>query len=80
MGRRSTEYRALVDDFVHWSGRYHLLLNVAKTREMVIDFRRKRTATQPLCILGEDVGVKVVYKYLGVHIDNRLEDQHQGCM
>ena len=38
---------------------------------MMIDFRRKRTVTQPLCILGEDVGV-LDYKYLSVHIDTRL--------
>ncbi|XP_010770253.1 THAP domain-containing protein 6-like [Notothenia coriiceps] len=33
------------------------ILNVAKTREMVIDFRRVRTSPLPLCILGEDVAV-----------------------
>jgi len=33
-----------VVDFVEWTGRNNLLLNVAKTREMVIDFRRKRTS------------------------------------
>ena len=47
-------------DFVEWSGSNHLLLNVVKTREMVVDFWRTRTATQSLNILGED------YKYLGV--------------
>ncbi|KAM4536419.1 uncharacterized protein PAE49_021037 [Odontesthes bonariensis] len=65
------EYRALVEDFVDCSGRNHLLLNVAKTREMVVDFRRRRTAPKPLCVLGEDVAV-VDYKYLGVHLDNGL--------
>ena len=69
---REEEYRAVVSDFVEWSGRNHLLLNVAKTREMVIDFRRNRTATQPLCILGENVTVVEDYKFLGVHLDNRL--------
>lgn len=48
------EYKALVNDFAEWAGRNHLL-NVAKTKEMVVDFRRKRTASQPLCVLGEDV-------------------------
>jgi len=47
---------------VDWTGRNHLLLNVAKTREMVIDFRRKRTSPQPLCILGEDVAVVEDYQ------------------
>ena len=66
------EYRALVDNFVEWSGKNHLLLNVDKTREMVIDFRRKGTAPQPLCILGGDVDMVEEYRYLGVNIDNRL--------
>ncbi|XP_034088755.1 uncharacterized protein LOC117557164 [Gymnodraco acuticeps] len=48
------------------------ILNVAKTREMVIDFRRVRTSLLPLCILGEDVAVVEDYKYLGVHLDNGL--------
>ena len=66
---REEEYRALVGDFVEWTGRNHLLLNVAKTREMVIDFRRKRTSPPlPLCILGEDVAIVEDYKYLGVHL------------
>lgn len=34
------QYRALVRDFVERSGRNHLLLSVAKTRETVIDFRK----------------------------------------
>ena len=37
------EYRTLVDNFVEWSEQNHLMLNVSKTREMVIDFRRKKT-------------------------------------
>ena len=40
------EYRALVGDyalyFVEWSEQNHLSLNVNKTREMVIDFGRKK--------------------------------------
>ena len=70
---RDGEYRAVVDNFVEWAGRNHLRLNVTKTREMVIDFRKKRTASQPLCILGEDVEEVEVYKYLGVYINYRLD-------
>uniref|UniRef100_A0A3Q3FR50 Centrosomal protein 78 n=1 Tax=Labrus bergylta TaxID=56723 RepID=A0A3Q3FR50_9LABR len=66
------EYRELVDKFVEWTGRYHLILNLDKTREMVINFRRKRTEPPPLCILGEDVSVVEEYKYLVVNIDDRL--------
>ena len=35
------EYRTLVESFVEWPEQNHLRLNVDKTREMVIDFRRK---------------------------------------
>lgn len=50
----------------------HLLLNVATTKEMVIDFRRKRMASLPKCIVGEDVDVLADYRYLGIYINNRL--------
>lgn len=39
---------------------------------MVNDFRKKRTATQPLRILGEVIELVEDYKYLGMHIDNKL--------
>ena len=65
---REEEYRALVGDFVEWTGGNHLLLNVAKTREMVIDFRRKRTSPPlPLCILGEDVAVAIILQYCTIN-------------
>ncbi|KAM4580370.1 uncharacterized protein PAE49_005246 [Odontesthes bonariensis] len=52
----------------------HLRLNVSKTREMVMDFRRKKkTPSQPLKIKGEVVEEVEDYKYLGVVIDNRLD-------
>ncbi|KAI3353878.1 hypothetical protein L3Q82_005088 [Scortum barcoo] len=51
----------------------HLRLNVNKTREMVIDFRRKKMPSQPLWIRGEVVEEVEDYKYLGVVIDNRLD-------
>lgn len=39
------EGKELVNDFVELCGRNCLLLNVNKTRKMVIDFRRKRMAS-----------------------------------
>uniref|UniRef100_A0A8C8DHE5 Reverse transcriptase domain-containing protein n=1 Tax=Oryzias sinensis TaxID=183150 RepID=A0A8C8DHE5_9TELE len=71
-GGREEEYRELVDKFVRWSGENNLLLNVEKTREMVMDFRRKPPASQPLSILGRNVAEAEEYKHLGVTIDNRL--------
>ncbi|KAK0147391.1 hypothetical protein N1851_013140 [Merluccius polli] len=73
-GGEEGEYRTLVDNFVEWSEQNHLRLNVNKTREMVIDFgRKKRMPSQPLRIRGEVVEEVEDYKYLGVVIDNRLD-------
>ena len=70
---RLGEYRTLIDNFVEWSEQNHLRLNVNKTREMVMDFRRKKTPSQPLWIRGEEVEEVEKYKYLRVVIDNRLD-------
>lgn len=39
---------------VEWTGDNHLLLHVEKTKEMVINFRRKGTTSRPLHILNGD--------------------------
>lgn len=68
------EYRSLVEEFVVWCKLNHLQLNISKTKEMCIDFRRSRpSAQQPISIEGVDVEVVKSYKYLGVHLDNRLD-------
>ena len=66
-------HRTLIDNFVEWSEQNHLRLNVNKTREMVIDFRRKKTPSQPLRIRGEVVEEVEDYRFLGVVIDTRLD-------
>ncbi|KAF7642264.1 hypothetical protein LDENG_00261190 [Lucifuga dentata] len=37
------EYRRLISDFVVWCNQNHMQLNVTKTKEMVVDFRRTKT-------------------------------------
>ncbi|XP_024147182.1 uncharacterized protein LOC112158182 [Oryzias melastigma] len=73
-GGEEGEYRGLVQDFVEWTERNCLHLNITKTKEMVLDFRRAPTATplQPIDIRGEVVEVVDSYKYLGVVLDNKL--------
>ena len=72
-GGQETRYRELVDHLVPWCGNNHLLLNVTETKEMVVDFRRTRTKLNTISILGEEVEVVEGYRYLGVHLDNRLD-------
>ncbi|KAI3375437.1 hypothetical protein L3Q82_021922 [Scortum barcoo] len=72
---QESEYRELVNNFAEWFGRNRpfLLLNVNKTKEMVVDFTRKRTEAEPVNIMGEEVGTVEHYKYLGVHLNSRLD-------
>ena len=49
-----------------------LHLNVSKTKEMCIDFRRNRTVISPIVINGEPVEQVHSFKYLGVMLDEKL--------
>ena len=68
------EYRGLAEDFVGWCRSNHVQLNTSKTKEMVVDFRRKRLHLQPISIEGSDVEVVRSYKYLlGLQLDDKLD-------
>ena len=45
-----TEYRKCVSWFVDWCEKHFLLLNVKKTKELIVDFRNKKNPLQPLYI------------------------------
>ena len=51
--------------FIAWCDSAHLHLNVSKTNDMVIDYRRKPPPTQVTSINGQPVEVVASYKYLG---------------
>ncbi|KAL2099341.1 hypothetical protein ACEWY4_005821 [Coilia grayii] len=67
------EYRCLVEDFVGWCQTNQLQLNTTKTKEMVVDFRRTAPPLVPVTIDGENVETVCTYKYLGVHLDNKMD-------
>lgn len=67
------EYRGLVNNFVGWCRNNQLHLNTTKTKEMVVDFRRSTPPLVPVTIEGEMVETVPTYKYLGVHLDNKLD-------
>ena len=50
----------------------HLSLNVIKTKEMIVDSRKKRTEHAPILIDGAAVEQVERFKFLGVHITNKL--------
>ena len=67
------EYRNLVDDFVQWRRLNHLQLNTSKTKEMVVDYRRTKPPLLPVSVEGDKVDVDTTYKYLDIHLDNKLD-------
>jgi len=73
----SCDYLQSVDNVNNWCDDNYLNLNVSKTKEVIWDFRRKRTDTEPVVIDDKNVEVVDSYKYLGCVIDNKLKfDNH----
>ena len=55
-----------------WCRDNNLLLNISKTKELVIDYRREKTEIPPLIISGDCVEKVANFRYLGVHIEENL--------
>ena len=72
LSNNDEHYFSQVAKFVKWCEDNFLTLNVKKTKEMLIDFRRKSTEIPVLNINDEQVERVQCYKYLGVMIDENL--------
>ncbi len=66
------DYRREVELFVKWCDENVLKLNVEKTKELIIDFRRNKEAILLVTINGQNIEIVQSYKYLGVHLDSKL--------
>ena len=67
-----TAYREEVRDLAVWCQDINLSLNVIKTKEMIVDFRKNLTEHAPILIDGAAVEQVESIKFLGVHITNKL--------
>lgn len=74
------DYKETIKKFVDCNEPKDLILNIYglilnKTKEMILDFRRGRRGAQtmPITIRGTDVEVVSNPRYLGVHLDERLD-------
>lgn len=65
-------YKREVESFASWCDSNFLKLNVGKTKEVIIDFRKKREEVLPVTIKGQQIEIVGSYKYLGVHLDSKL--------
>ena len=67
-----TTFIQQVEHFTDWCRENFLDLNVKKTKEMIVDFRREPSAIPDLFINNCKVERVNEYKYLGTKIDNKL--------
>ena len=67
-----TGHGPIVQEFVDWCEQSFLQLNISKTKNMHIDFRRQTKDKEPVSIRGQAVECVDNYKYLGTIIDNKL--------
>lgn len=65
-------YREEVAQLVNWCKDNNLSLNITKTKEMIVDFRRTQVAHSPLHINGSIVERVSNIKFLGVHLTDDL--------
>ncbi|XP_064857649.1 uncharacterized protein LOC115142632 [Oncorhynchus nerka] len=68
-----TAYREEVRDLAGWGQNNNLSLNVTKTKEMIVDYRKRSTEHIPILIDGAVVEQIESFKFLGVHINNKLD-------
>ena len=67
-----TAYREEVRDLSVWCQDNNLSLHMIKTKEMIMDYRKKRTEHAPILIDGAVVEQVESFKFLGVHITKKL--------
>ena len=65
-------YTQEVMSFVDRCDSNHLVINVTKTTEMVIDFRKQTKVPDLIGIKENDVERVETFKYLGIELDNKL--------
>ncbi|KAI3357423.1 hypothetical protein L3Q82_015858, partial [Scortum barcoo] len=65
-------YREEVEQLVRWCEGNNLILNVDKTKEIIVDFRKIQPSHAPLLINNSAVEVVSSTKFLGVHITDDL--------
>ena len=68
-----THYRESVNEFVESCKADDLELNITKTKELIIDFRRKSVpVTKPILISGTEVEIVLQYDYLGSRLSHNM--------
>lgn len=67
-----TSHGPIIEHFVKWCDESYLQLNILKTKDMLIDFRKSTHPSDPTLIKGQKIEYVQSYKYLGTIIDEKL--------
>jgi hypothetical protein len=67
-----TAYREEVRELVVWCQDNTHTLSVSKTKELIVDYRKRRAEQAPILIDGAVVEQVESFKFIGVHIINKL--------
>ena len=67
-----TGYREEIRDLAGWCKDNNLSLNVIKTKKIIVDYRKRRAEHAPIRIDRAVVEQIESFKFLGVHITNKL--------
>ena len=65
-------YRDDVKHLVRWCARNYLVLNVSKTKEIVVDFRKSKSVPSTHIVNNSEVEIVDSFKFLGIHITSNL--------
>ena len=68
-----SEYNEQISEVVLWCKAHNLLLNAAKTKELIFDFRWCNISHIPLSIDNSIVEICDNFKYLGITFDCKLK-------
>ena len=68
-----TSYREEIVTLTAWCQVNNLSLNVSKTKELIVDFRRNQAERAPILINGATVETVKNFKFLCIHISEELE-------
>jgi hypothetical protein len=68
-----TAYREQVRALRVWCQENNLSLNVNKTKEMIVDFRKQQREHPPIHNDGAAVEKVESFKFLGIHITDKLK-------
>ena len=66
-------HRPALTEFVDWCDNSYLDLNMTKTKEMIVDFRRQEHSPGKTIIHNNEVEIVSKYKYLGTIFDDKLK-------